>query len=201
MKTKSMLLLTIVFTAIFGTAHAEYNVHRIFGEFMRDAYYCRTPEDMVLETGGKLLFEGADPNKGLPGYEKPLCHAAQAGWLRMIELLARHSARLDDVSAKGAALHYAARSGQVGCIGALAACGATLDVRDRRNRTPLHIAVAYGHVAAVERLKALGASLQVLDSDGQTPRDYIHVAPRWKEEPVRLYANRAQLAAVLDGAH
>ena len=201
MQTKSMLQLTIVFTAIFGTAHADYGVHRIFGEFMRNAYGCGTPEHMVLETGGKLLFEGANPNENIPGYEKPLCYAALAGWPRMIELLVRYSANVEDFSAKGTALHHAARAGQVASIKALVECGATVDASDRHNRTPLHIAVAHGHVAAAERLVTLRASLQAQDNDGKTPRDYTHVAPRWKEEPVRLYANRAQLAAVLDGAH
>ncbi len=69
-------------------------------------------------------------------------------------------------AALAAALHQAARAGQLAEVEALLQQGAALNAPDGAGRTALVLAVIHGHSALVRRLLALGANPALLDREG-----------------------------------
>ncbi|WP_309681567.1 ankyrin repeat domain-containing protein, partial [Polaromonas sp.] len=67
-----------------------------------------------------------------------------------------------------AALHAAARSGNLAQLQRLLAQGAPLNAPDDSGKTALMLAVINGHAAMVQRLLALGANPALTDRDGLT---------------------------------
>lgn len=74
-------------------------------------------------------------------------------------------------------LHWAARHGHVDIAGGLIANGASLEVRDTLQRTPLHLAV--GNEAMIRFLVEAGADVDATDVLGNTP---LHLAVRLQGE-------------------
>ncbi|KAJ8603634.1 hypothetical protein CTAYLR_007585 [Chrysophaeum taylorii] len=78
------------------------------------------------------------------------------------------------------ALAKAARYGHFRSLELLLVAGATADVRDGINRTPLHIACEYGFVECVRLLLAHGANPTVRDVHGRNARDHCVLGQSYK---------------------
>mmetsp|Transcript_17946 Transcript_17946/g.56261 ORF Transcript_17946/g.56261 Transcript_17946/m.56261 type:complete len:495 (+) Transcript_17946:122-1606(+) len=70
------------------------------------------------------------------------------------------------------ALAKASRYGHVRPLEILLRAGATPDVRDAADRTPLHVACEYGFVECVRLLLEFGANPALTDARGRTARDH-----------------------------
>jgi ankyrin repeat protein len=91
-------------------------------------------------------------------------------------------------AALAAALHQAARAGQLADLEALLQQGAPLNAPDGAGRTALSLAVIHGHSALVRRLLALGANPALVDSDGLDALQ--HARRLGREDMVRLIEAR-----------
>ena len=67
------------------------------------------------------------------------------------------------------ALHGASAMGRTEAVKALIAAGASLEVVDKKRRTPLHLAAEHGHAEVIKALLAAGASVEPLDEDQRDP--------------------------------
>ncbi len=199
MDTKSMTLLTLAFTTLFGSVHAYRS---ILQQELISHMQAKSSEEEVIPIVDRALAAGVNVNYTC--FESPhaLSIAAMAGWVVVIQKLVEEGAWLfANMYEQHAPLHKAAYVGQVSSIETLVRLGADIDEKDRLSRTtPLHMAVMWGQVAATEKLMALGASPSERDTYGQTPLDYIRdgaeVAKGNHLSTGRLSANRAELAAV-----
>lgn len=84
---------------------------------------------------------GADINKADDYGRTPLHVAASAGYPEMVRFLIEYGADLH-ASTKGelqTPLHFAARNEASQCVKILLACGAFLEFRDYKQRTPLQV--------------------------------------------------------------
>ena len=70
---------------------------------------------------------------------------------------------------RGSALHYAVQLGHEDMVRLLIEHGATIDVRDRNDLTPLHNAAWAGNIGMVTLLIEAGADAQATTPDGDTP--------------------------------
>jgi ankyrin repeat protein len=88
-------------------------------------------------------------------------------WLAAVVLLAGCSKkpRLEG----GADLHWSAKNGNVEQVQTLIARGASVNVRDKTDRTPLHDAACNGHKEVAEVLVRCGATIDAMDRKGSTP--------------------------------
>jgi ankyrin repeat protein len=141
----------------------------------------RGPHDDV-ET---LEFLLAAPAAGRRVSSADLCRALDAaagrGHLALVDALIGGGARLDSVAP-------AARAGEPDILRALAAAGASLNLRDNQTaETPLHLAVAAPRLAAetVDALLRLGCRHNGRRTDGLTPAD------------VALEIGRPEIAALI----
>jgi hypothetical protein len=92
-------------------------------------------------------------------------------------------------AALAAALHQAARAGQVADLEALLQQGAPVNAPDGSGRTALSLGVIHGHSALVRRLLALGANPALVDSDGLDALQ--HARRLGREDMVRLLEARS----------
>ncbi|MES2955028.1 MAG: ankyrin repeat domain-containing protein [Pseudomonadota bacterium] len=92
-------------------------------------------------------------------------------------------------AALAAALHQAARAGQLAEVETLLQQGATLNVPDSAGRTSLVLAVIHGHSALVQRLLALGANPALVDRDGLDALQ--HARRLGRDDMVRLIEARS----------
>jgi hypothetical protein len=88
-----------------------------------------------------------------------------------------------------AALHQAARAGQVAELEALLQQGAPVNAPDGAGRTALSLAVIHGHSALVRRLLALGANPALADRDGLDALQ--HARRLGREDMVRMLEARS----------
>jgi len=135
-----------------------------------------------LATVELLLSLGADPNaEDWAGYTPLDCvgnECSIAGGGEVVRALVRGGANVD---AQGgvkhcAALHMAARRGNVEVAEALLDCGADIEARDSKGETPLRRAVNCGKTAVAALLVARGADLHSKGSRGLTPIEAARTA-------------------------
>lgn len=141
-------------------------------------YYGRPPLTSAVLNGhtavvALLLTRGADPRQsaGGPGdgqssgasngIGRPLEHAAQEGYIDIVELLLAHDPGLIDLpGAFGrTALAAAAAGGHLAVVDLLLARGADLRASLHEGTSALHWAAMQGHTAVVERLLAQDPSM------------------------------------------
>ncbi len=136
---------------------------------VRDRFNGRTILHMAAAQGSSavvtlLLTLGADPNAKDAGGHAPLysvgnecLHAEGAA---VVQLLVEAGARVNEAGGVTGctALHMAARRGTVEVAAALIACGATVNVRDRRGQMPLVRALNCKQRQVAELLRTHGAS-------------------------------------------
>jgi truncated hemoglobin YjbI len=121
-----------------------------------------------------LLQFGADTNAADRFGHTPLysvsneCAAVSGG--EVVRLLAQAGANVDiqDKVKRCAALHMAARRGNVGVAAALLDCGANIEVRDSLGETPLRRAVNCSKVEVAALLLSRGANAHSVGSKGLT---------------------------------
>jgi hypothetical protein len=92
-------------------------------------------------------------------------------------------------TALAAALHQAARAGQVGEAEALLQQGAALNTPDSAGRTALVLAVIHGHSELARRLLALGANPALVDREGLDALQ--HARRLGREELVQMLEARS----------
>lgn len=104
----------------------------------------------------------------------PLLAAAQEKSVLLVEVLARHGANVNALTALGAcAAHWAAARGNVRMLRRLAEHQANLDQADDDGRTPAHWAAREGQVLILRELKRLGAECTQPDLKKETPADRL----------------------------
>jgi hypothetical protein len=94
----------------------------------------------------------------------------------------------------GTALHCAAASNSVACIGALRAAGAALEAQSDTSATPLHIAAFYGRQDAAVCLIEAHANLEARTGAGSTPL-MLAVTKGWLATAEAFVAAGANLEA------
>ncbi|MDO8385189.1 MAG: ankyrin repeat domain-containing protein [Polaromonas sp.] len=122
------------------------------------------------ERPGYAARDQASEKAMAPPAPQAMARSAAAPALRMPapaaqqESLAGQTPR--SAAALAAALHRAARAGQLPDVEALLQQGAALNAPDGAGRTALVLAVIHGHDELVRRLLALGANPALVDRDG-----------------------------------
>jgi len=115
--------------------------------------------------------------------------------IRCLDAGADVEARADDGRPP---LHWAAREGRAGAIGALVGAGADFGARDENGRTPLHWAVVQGHPDAIHGLAFVGADAGAKDNIDRSP---LHWAAREGHAgAVRALADTGADVEAKDGA-
>ena len=128
-----------------------------------------------------------------PAAPQAMARSAAAPVLRMPapaaqqENLAGQAPR--SAAALAAALHQAARAGQLAEVEALLQQGASLNAPDGAGRTALVLAVIHGHSELVRRLLALGANPALTDREGLDALQ--HARRLGREDMVRLLEARS----------
>lgn len=90
-----------------------------------------------------------------------------------VELLENPAEDEDDLFGPDSALHYAAQSGNLGCIALILEAGAEVDALDDLGRTALFTAIQFGHLSLVQYLiEKENSNFNVIDSYDMTPRDF-----------------------------
>ncbi|WP_433431112.1 ankyrin repeat domain-containing protein [Nonomuraea sp. CA-141351] len=129
-----------------------------------------------LETVGKLLAGGADPNsaseEGLP-----LCAAAAWDRVEVAGALLTAGADVNGRESGGwTALLWASANGHAATAGALIEAGAEVDGANDDGDTPLSLAARRGALGVVQVLLEAGADAGKYDGDGDSPLD---IATSW----------------------
>jgi RNA polymerase sigma factor (sigma-70 family) len=110
------------------------------------------------------------------GGASALIRAAQAGDLRIVQLLVERGASVRDTCACAGAespLWNATVTGAADVVDYLLAAGADANATAFAGATPLHVAVQRGHHVLVPRLLAAGADPARRDDHGRTPADWL----------------------------
>ncbi|KAI8507625.1 Ankyrin-1 [Branchiostoma belcheri] len=121
----------------------------------------------ALEAGADIDY--VQPGNITYGRDTALYTASFMGHIGMVKLLLRKGASLTKrgVIASSSPLHGAAREGNTEVVDLLVHHGATLDVRDGMQTTPLMNACMYKRVDTVRRLIELGARVDLADYLGE----------------------------------
>ena len=111
-----------------------------------------------------------------------LINAAAGGHRAFIRMLLQEGADHLEENWYGMALHCAAEAGMVSSILQLVENGTSVDLRDRRGRTPLHCATVSGHEEAMKTLLEQGADVNAECNKNYTALRYAII---W-EQPLVL---------------
>jgi len=124
-----------------------------------------------LEKVRACIDAGADVNVvDICAQDVSLHFAARRGLLPMVDLLARHGAKIDARGCFGRQpLHVAAQYGCVEVVEFLLRKGAGVGTPDDDGKTPLDLAAYNGHLPAVKFLLEAGADPEIPNGDGKTP--------------------------------
>ena len=134
----------------------------------------------------QLLEQGADINVRDYKHKTPLHRAAQAGFVKISELLLMQGADIEATSDKGETpLFDAAFYGRIAQVELLVKHGANLDARNDTGETPVFAAVRGGQAASLQKLYALGASMDVLNTKGKRIQDIVWRSRKKGIEAVR----------------
>ena len=141
--------------------------------------YGVTPFALAAEQGNAVILEqlmkaGADPNDPMNfvnAAETPLHHAARAGSVDAVNLLAWAGARINarETWNNQSALMWAAAEGHAPVVKALVDAGADIYARSNGGTTPLLFAVRKGDIASVQALLDAGVSVNEKRYDSATP--------------------------------
>ena len=126
------------------------------------------PDSNYIATVEALLAAGADINKTNHDANTPLCCAAGAGQLEIVDVLLKAHADIRIATP----LCNAARGGNVGVVTLLLEAGADINGADGRGYTPLSWAAGNGHTEIVTILLAAGADKELTNATGYTPLTY-----------------------------
>lgn len=122
-----------------------------------------------------LLGSGADCNTALPWMQgrSPLSLAAEAGHVRVMELLLDNGANVDQMDDSGrTSLSWATYSQKGSPVHSLLERKALAEVKDNDGRTPLSWAAQYGNQVGAAFLLAHGANSTEKDKRGLAPVHY-----------------------------
>uniref|UniRef100_A0A1X7T6R1 Uncharacterized protein n=1 Tax=Amphimedon queenslandica TaxID=400682 RepID=A0A1X7T6R1_AMPQE len=111
-----------------------------------------------------LLEKGANPNiaSNARNRRTPLFNAVKSGSIEAVDILLTNGARTDVSKDGKTLLHYAGKSGKVEMLEFWIKRGNyDVNVKDKRNRTPLFHAVKSGSIEAVDILLTNGARTEV----------------------------------------
>lgn len=152
-------------------------------------------------------FASCTATQGLDEVEfaRSACQAAAAGHVdKLRRMLERSPDAVHSDGGKGTSgytpLHYAARSGQLGCAALLLERGAAVDARTvAGSATPLHRAAHVGCLPVIQLLVRHGADGRLQDSDGEAP---LHKAAAQGHDAAAAYLlERFPDAAALRDRH
>ncbi|KAI8492994.1 Ankyrin-1, partial [Branchiostoma belcheri] len=139
-------------------------------------------ESGCLQDVKVALDAGADINYNQQGCEitgtgTALYIASSCGYVDIVRLLLGKGASLTKrtTATSLAPLHGAASKGRTEVVELLVQHGATVDIKDLFQRTPLMIACVFKQVATVRRLIELGARVDLTDCCGQTAQRYCEM--------------------------
>ncbi|XP_078682528.1 transient receptor potential cation channel subfamily A member 1-like [Branchiostoma floridae x Branchiostoma belcheri] len=139
-------------------------------------------ESGSLEGVEAALDAGADINYNQQGCEitgtgTALYIASCCGYVDIVRLLLSKGASLTKrtTATSLAPLHGAASKGRIEVVELLVQHGATLDIKDLFQRTPLMIACVFKQVCTVRQLIELGARVDLTDSCNQTAQRYCEM--------------------------
>jgi ankyrin repeat protein len=98
---------------------------------------------MAQPNGTTVLMLAAGVGRGLGVFAKD--YGTEADLLGAVELLLDKKVNVNAATNNGmTALHFAAQAGLDTVVAALAKAGATLDAKDKNNRTPVDVALGVG---------------------------------------------------------
>ncbi|GAA1611155.1 hypothetical protein GCM10009733_004010 [Nonomuraea maheshkhaliensis] len=146
---------------------------------MHEEQLYRAAMNGEIETVGKLLASGADPNTPSEGEEGglPLCAAAARDRTEVARALLDAGAQVDGREDGGwTALLWAATNGQAEVARMLIEAGADVDVTNDDGDTPLTLAARRGALGVVQALLEAGADHEKYDGEGDTP---LEIAGAW----------------------
>jgi len=129
----------------------------------------------AAELAAVLIRSGADPNAKEAEGHTPL-YRASTGDVARVLLAAGASVDVPSGPTRGTALHQTSRRGYVSVAQALLDHGATIDVRDAKEQTPLRRAVNCRQLEIVRLLVRHGADPKAADRRGVTPLDVARTA-------------------------
>ncbi|XP_078695251.1 uncharacterized protein LOC144924169 [Branchiostoma floridae x Branchiostoma belcheri] len=129
----------------------------------------------ALEAGADIDFTQRDND--ITGTGTALFIASYFGYAEVARLLIREGASLTKRTLiySSAPLHGAVTHGSTEVVDLLVRHGATLDIRDGYQRTPLMLACMYNHVDTVRRLIQLGARVDLTDGHCHTAQRYCEM--------------------------
>jgi hypothetical protein len=164
--------------ALYAAEHwvAHAMVENVASYLRNGMEYLFDPERPYFSAWIKLY--NADKNiwYGIPESEirpeaRPLYHAAFFGFPEIVERLALNYPQfVNAISGSwGTALHAASAAGHVELVRLLLKCGADVDARGSKNRSPLQLATLHGRLNVVQCLLDRGADANFQDGDQVTP--------------------------------
>lgn len=139
----------------------------------------------------KLIKKGADPNACFDD-STPLIIAASEGFEQITKMLVKQGAKVNSFCESGrGALHYAAANGNEPMVRYLLENGATCDLKDARETTPLMLTLSIvpkGYVSISRILLDCGADPNAADEYGQTALHFA--ATKGKKDAATLLIER-----------
>ncbi len=125
----------------------------------------------------KFLVENLklNPNQADINNQTPLFYFAKHNLVALIEhFISAYKADVNQVDSviQQTAIFYAAASGSIDAIEALARHGADINWRDGNKETPVYYAITKGKMKAVEKIIELGADMNVKNRQGVSPGEF-----------------------------
>ncbi|XP_019619781.1 PREDICTED: ankyrin repeat and SOCS box protein 11-like isoform X1 [Branchiostoma belcheri] len=129
----------------------------------------------ALKAGADIDY--TQDNNVVTGTGTALFIASVDGNVGMVKLLLNKGASLTKRTSVSSSvpLHGAAMRGHTKVVEVLVRRGATVDIQDAFQKTPLMMACVFQHVDTVQRLIELGARVDLTDRCGMTARRYCEV--------------------------
>ena len=134
------------------------------------------PEDAEIQRIKTLIANSPDLVNSTAAGGTPLCKAAAAGQLRVVNYLLDHGANIDLKCGGDAPLHEATSSGNKAMVELLLKRGADVNATDGTGGTALHIATQNGFRTVAEMLLSFHADPNARNADSNQRRTPLHFA-------------------------
>jgi ankyrin repeat protein len=134
------------------------------------------PEDAEIQRIKTLIANSPDLVNSTVAGSTPLCKAAAAGQLRVVNYLLDHGANIDLKCGGEAPLHHATSSGNKAMVELLLKRGADVNATDSTGGTALHIATQNGFRTVAEVLLSFHADPNARNAEINQRRTPLHFA-------------------------